>query len=65
MRLVNEESIKPMWEDPENENGGVWTFRISKRDSKAAWQELVLACIGEQFSEQCGKDDDICGVTVS
>lgn len=31
----------------------------------AAWKELVLAAVGEQFGPVLSNDDDICGVTVS
>ena len=38
-------------EDPFNHDGGIWTFRVNKEDSATAWKELLLACIGEQFSD--------------
>jgi len=57
--------VKPIWEDPENQKGGFWTIRISKEDTEAAWKELVLASIGEQFAPVLQDGDDITGVTVS
>ena len=38
-------------EDPFNHDGGIWTFRVNKEESPVAWKELLLACIGEQFSD--------------
>eukprot|EP00696_Hemimastix_kukwesjijk_P003158 gnl/Hemi2/13888_TR4719_c0_g11_i1.p1 gnl/Hemi2/13888_TR4719_c0_g11~~gnl/Hemi2/13888_TR4719_c0_g11_i1.p1 ORF type:complete len:214 (-),score=52.40 gnl/Hemi2/13888_TR4719_c0_g11_i1:351-992(-) len=57
--------IKPIWEDPANENGGKWSMRILKGDTGYAWKELVLAVIGEQFASVTTSNDDICGVTIS
>jgi len=57
--------IRPIWEDPENANGGFWATRVKKEDTAFAWKELVLAAIGEQFGPVLSNDDDICGVSVS
>lgn len=57
--------IRPVWEDPENANGGFWAMRVRREDTEHAWKELVLAAIGEQFGPVLSNDDDICGVTVS
>jgi len=57
--------IRPIWEDPENANGGFWATRVRKEDTAHAWKELVLAAIGEQFGPVLSNDDDICGVSVS
>eukprot|EP01111_Echinosteliopsis_oligospora_P009503 TRINITY_DN279_c0_g1_i1.p1 TRINITY_DN279_c0_g1~~TRINITY_DN279_c0_g1_i1.p1 ORF type:complete len:216 (-),score=65.25 TRINITY_DN279_c0_g1_i1:111-758(-) len=57
--------IRPLWEDPENANGGIWTLRVKKENTNEAWRELVLAAVGEQFGPVLSNDDDICGVTVS
>lgn len=57
--------IRPIWEDPENANGGIWAMRVRREDTEYTWKELVLAAIGEQFGPVLSNDDDICGVTVS
>jgi len=57
--------IRPIWEDPENANGGFWATRVRKEDTAYAWKELVLAAIGEQFGPVLSNDDDICGVSIS
>ncbi|CAF3799388.1 unnamed protein product [Rotaria magnacalcarata] len=55
-------SRKPLWEDRENENGGIYTYRCPKDKTNTVWQELCLAAIGEQFSVIEG--DDVVGVSV-
>ncbi|XP_076170402.1 eukaryotic translation initiation factor 4E type 3 [Ptiloglossa arizonensis] len=55
----------PLWEEPVNQKGGTWRLKCQKTDSEQIWKEMVLAAIGEQFSECMAEDDEICGVTVS
>ncbi|CAG8682359.1 11685_t:CDS:2 [Dentiscutata erythropus] len=57
--------IHPAWEDPRNENGGAWSFRVSKANTVTVWRELLMMLIGEQFEDCVSKDDDIYGLTVS
>ncbi|UJR15088.1 hypothetical protein I4U23_002055 [Adineta vaga] len=53
---------KPLWEDRENENGGIYTYRCPKDKTNIVWQELCLAAIGEQFS--FNDSDDVVGISV-
>jgi len=43
--------IKPVWEDPRNERGGCWTFRVPKEKVQAFWQELCLMAVGEKLQD--------------
>ncbi|UMM25742.1 hypothetical protein L5515_005438 [Caenorhabditis briggsae] len=59
---VFRDDIQPMWEVPENANGGRWLIAVdkSKQDMvDAIWLEILMALVGEQF----GKDmESICGL---
>ncbi|OAD72163.1 hypothetical protein PHYBLDRAFT_25471, partial [Phycomyces blakesleeanus NRRL 1555(-)] len=55
--------IKPIWEDPRNEYGGSFNFKIPKAQSPLAWRDLLVLLIGERV-EGC-IDDTVCGVSVS
>ncbi|XP_014603116.1 PREDICTED: eukaryotic translation initiation factor 4E type 3-like [Polistes canadensis] len=55
----------PIWEEPINQKGGTWRLKCHKFDTAKIWQEIVLAAIGEQFSECMAEGDEVCGVTVS
>ncbi|RHZ44607.1 hypothetical protein Glove_718g12 [Diversispora epigaea] len=57
--------IRPVWEDPRNENGGAWFFKVNKTNTAVVWRELLMLLIGEQFEECVAKDDDIFGISVS
>lgn len=41
--------IKPVWEDPENLNGGSWTFRVPKSKSQAFFHEVAILCISNEL----------------
>ncbi|KAF9919236.1 hypothetical protein FBU30_011093 [Linnemannia zychae] len=57
--------IKPLWEDPQNEHGGAWIFRIDKAYTPMVWRELLMALIGEQFEDIVASGDEIFGLSVS
>jgi len=49
------DGVKPLWEDPNCENGGRWSIRTPKTHSAKFWEDLVLAMIGEQFDVPSGE----------
>ncbi|CAG8572096.1 24784_t:CDS:2 [Dentiscutata erythropus] len=57
--------IKPMWEDPANEQGGKWVIQFPRNktgdDINDLWLFTMLACIGESFDHA----DEVCGAVVS
>ncbi|KAF9908336.1 DEAH-box ATP-dependent RNA helicase prp22 [Linnemannia zychae] len=57
--------VKPLWEDPQNEHGGAWNFRIAKASTPVAWRELLMALVGEQFEDTIAAGDEIFGLSVS
>eukprot|EP00794_Sanderia_malayensis_P006207 gene6207-6922_t len=56
---------RPIWEDECNVRGGYWKMRCSKDKTSTLWKELLLAVIGEKFSNFVHKSDDIVGISVS
>lgn len=46
------QNIRPVWEDPENQLGGKWLIRTKKAFTPRLWEDLVLAFVGGQFSDE-------------
>jgi len=57
--------VSPAWEDPFNNKGGTWTYRMSKDDIThkidSTWFNSVLTMVGDNFDDA----DDICGLAIS
>ncbi|KAH8825942.1 translation initiation factor eIF4e [Flagelloscypha sp. PMI_526] len=56
--------IKPMWEDPANQEGGKWvlTMRNQPQLLDRCWSYLSMALVGQEIEED---GDEICGAVVS
>ncbi|CAJ2507431.1 Uu.00g086170.m01.CDS01 [Anthostomella pinea] len=54
--------IRPIWEDDENKQGGKWILRLKKGVADRYWEDLLLACVGDQFGDE---SDEVCGIVLS
>lgn len=55
--------VKPLWEDPNNTNGGKVSVRLRKNFSSIVWEEIVLAFIGQIFPEKVFQE--LTGIVIS
>ncbi|KAI2621568.1 translation initiation factor eIF4e [Xylaria nigripes] len=54
--------VRPIWEDEENKHGGKWILRLKKGVADRYYEDLIMACVGDQFGEE---SDEICGIVLS
>jgi translation initiation factor 4E len=53
--------VKPEWEDPNFLQGGKWALRVFKVFSNKFWEDLVLALIGDSFTDA----DEVLGLVLN
>ena len=65
MLFLMREGINPIWESPENKEGGCFSFKIYRQDIYEAWNELSYFLIGENILKE--KNDFSCvnGISIS
>jgi len=60
------EGIEPMWEDPNNKNGGRWLINSLKQQRQYVldrfWMETLLCLVGEIFE---AASDEVCGTVIN
>ena len=60
MYFLMRENIFPNWEDPDNREGGCWSYKVSSKKIKSIWDKLLENCIIENIldPEDTKSDDD-------
>ena len=62
MFFIMRKGINPLWEDPQNVDGGCWSFKIQKGNIKKYWSELSIYLLGENITK---KERLINGLSIS
>ncbi|RAL07640.1 eukaryotic translation initiation factor 4E [Aspergillus homomorphus CBS 101889] len=58
--------VRPVWEDPENRNGGCWRFRVPKNKAQEFFHEIAILCMANEFQAVLEKEHDhVLGVSTS
>jgi hypothetical protein len=65
MFFLMRKDILPIWEDPNNINGGFWSFKIPMNQIFNAWQEISMALIGEYILNDKNDINSINGISIS
>lgn len=65
MLFVMRKGITPMWEDPQNRNGGFFSYKVANKFVPDVWKTLFYALCGETLSTNPRYSPLINGITVS
>jgi hypothetical protein len=73
MLFIMRKDINPIWEDPNNKDGGSFSYKILNKNVKDVWKQLTYALVGESLIDCSGananKDTNINllinGITIS
>ena len=63
MLFLMKEGIFPLWEDPQNKEGGCWSFKIKKKDNYITWKNLSMALVGNWLSDNETLASNINGIS--
>jgi len=65
MLFLMKEGIKPTWEDPQNRNGGCFSYKVSNKNVAAVWKDLTYVVVGGTVSKQDSYVNKVTGITIS
>ena len=65
MLFLMKDAINPIWEDPNNKNGGCFSFKVNNKDVPSLWKILLYTIVGQTVSNDEKFLKNICGITIS
>ena len=65
MFFLMKDGILPMFEDPQNSNGGYWSFKVSKKESNSVWMKLTAGLVGNSLTLNSENMKCITGISIS
>ena len=65
MLFLMRQNIKPMWEDPNNKQGGCFSFKVTNKNVPEVWKSVSYLLTGETLSDDKNFQNSITGITIS
>ena len=65
MLFIMKEGVKPIWEDPNNRNGGSFSYKVSNKNVYKVWKDLTYVLVGGTISKQTKFVNCVTGITIS
>tara|TARA_B110001450_G_scaffold249541_1_gene267068 strand:- start:42 stop:569 length:528 start_codon:yes stop_codon:yes gene_type:complete len=63
MLFLMRSNVKPIWEDPNNKEGGCLSYKIAIKNVARVWRELSYILVGESICKS--SSTNITGITIS
>ena len=65
MFYIMRDGIFPLFEDPRNVNGGIWTYKVNKRNANKTWLYLACCLVGNTLTKDPENMRYINGIQIS
>ena len=65
MLFIMRDGIKPIWEDPQNRNGGSFSYKVLNKLVYEVWKDLTYCIVGNSISQSKDFVDSVSGITIS
>jgi len=65
MFFIMKEGIIPTWEDPQNRNGGCFSYKVLNKNVYEVWKELTYSVVGDFISHNHSFVSAVSGITIS
>jgi Eukaryotic initiation factor 4E len=65
MLFVMKRGIKPMWEDPQNRNGGCFSYKVINKTVCQVWRKLMYLLCGNSLTVDPKHSEMVNGITIS
>jgi translation initiation factor 4E len=65
MLFMMKTGIKPTWEDPQNRDGGCFSYKVLNKSVYKVWKDLTYAVVGGSISNEKGFVNCVTGITIS
>ena len=65
MLFLMREGIDPMWEHPDNRDGGCFSYKVGNKSVTQVWKNLSYILVGETLTNNHKMGKIINGITIS
>lgn len=65
MLFIMRENIKPIWEDPHNNKGGCFSYKITNSEVYSVWKQLCYCLAGESLAKDKKIQSGLNGISIS